>query len=54
MLVFKLSANRYDLRLSIELLFIIIDQGAAKLRRVKVGVSKKDLTPNAFEPLFTK
>ena len=37
MLFFKYSANRYGLGLSNEPLFIIIAQGAAKLRHVKVG-----------------
>ena len=48
MLFFKLSANRYDLGLSNEPLFIIIAQGAAKLWPIKVGDLKKiqDSTPD--------
>ena len=41
MLFYKLSANRYGLGLSNELLFIIIDQGTAKLLPVKVGGPRK-------------
>ena len=41
MLFFNLRVNRYGLRLSNELLFIIIAQGAAKLCTVKVGGRKK-------------
>ena len=48
-LYFKISANRYDLGLSNELLFIIIGQEAAKLRLVKVGGPKKF----PYKPLVT-
>ena len=41
MLFFKLSANRYDLGISNEPLFIIIGQGDVKLSPVKVGAPKK-------------
>ena len=40
MLFFMLSANRYDLRLSNELLIIIV-QGAAKLQPFEAGGLKK-------------
>ena len=43
MLFFKLSANRYDLGLSNEPLFIIIAQGAAKPWPVKVGSQRQIL-----------
>ena len=36
-----LSANKFCLGISNELLFIIIVQGATKMRPVKVGVMKK-------------
>ena len=52
MLFYNLKANRYDLRLSNELLFIIIAQGAAKLWLVKVGGLKTRSYAGVLEPLF--
>ena len=47
-LFFKLSANRYALRLSNDLLFITKAQGADKLCRVKVEGPKKLSDTSAF------
>ena len=44
MLFFKYYAARYGLGLSNEQLFVIIPQGAAKLRPLKVGGPKTNLT----------
>ena len=48
--VFQQIANRYDLGLSNEPLFIIIGQGAAKLRPFKVGSSKKIRPSTTLNP----
>ena len=49
---FKLSASRYVLRISNELLFIIIAEGAAKLYPVKYGSLKRLLTGQNQTPFY--
>ena len=51
-LYFKMSADRYDLGLSNELLFIIIGQGAAKLWPFQVGSPKKIQPRNVLNPIL--